>query len=295
MKAYRTQTGQPKESSAGGRRARGMDPIEIHRFGLAGKEPLLLLLAASLLTFAGTRIYTRLARLRGWGSGRVNDVHLHHMVVGMVLVLISGMVGIALQPGELGREILAMVFGAGAALILDEFALTLHLRDVYWTEEGRNSIEASIMWVLLGLLLLVGISPFGIHDQSEIPRIVGFTLVAASIVLSIVTCLKGKLTLGLLSIFLPPVGLAGAARLARPGSIWAQLFYRGDHEKLERARKRFDPQTALIERFRIHLADLVGGSHVSPPPARGAPPPAGDVASKEDETRAEQRDQLVHS
>ena len=84
MKAYRTHTGQPKESSVGGRRARGMDPIEIHRFGLAGKEPLLLLLAASLLTFAGTRIYTRLARLRGWGSGRVNDVHLHHMVVGMV-------------------------------------------------------------------------------------------------------------------------------------------------------------------------------------------------------------------
>ena len=193
-----------------------MDSIEVHRFGLAGREALLLLLAASLLTFALTRLYTRRARTRGWRSGRVGDVHFHHMVVGIVLTLLSGMLDLSLQPGGIGRELLAVAFGVGAAFMLDEFALSLHLRDVYWTEEGRHSVQVSIMWVLFGLLLLVGISPFGIHDQTEIPRIVGFALVAFNMVLSVITCLKGKLTLGLLSVFLAPVGLAAAIRLARP-------------------------------------------------------------------------------
>src|SRR5437868_3145739 len=121
------------------------------------------MLVASLATFVLTRLYTRLARTYGWRSGRLGDVHVHHMVVGIVLVLVAGMLDLSLRPGGLARELLAIVFGAGAAFILDEFALSVHLRDVYWTPEGRHSIEASIIWVLLGLLLLVGISPFGIQ------------------------------------------------------------------------------------------------------------------------------------
>jgi hypothetical protein len=189
----------------------------------------------------------------------VGDVHVHHLVVGIVLALVAGMLEIALQPGPSGREIFAVVFGVGAAFILDEFALSVHLRDVYWTSAGRHSIEVSIMWVLLGLLLLAGISPFGIHDSSEIPRTIGFAVVALNIVLSCVTCLKGKLTLGLLSIFLPPVGLVTAVRLARPRSIWAQRFY--GYEKARRARERFDPATARLEGFRHSFADLLGGRH----------------------------------
>jgi hypothetical protein len=238
--------------------------IEIHHYGLAGREPLLLMLAASLLVLAGARTYTRLARARGWGSGRVGDVHVHHLVVGLVLALLAGMLDIALQPTEGLREVLAIIFGAGAALILDEFALSLHLRDVYWTPEGRSSIEVSLMWVLLGSLLLVGISPFGIHDSTEWPRIVGFSIVAVSILLSVATCLKGKLTLGLLSIFLPPVGLVAAVRLARPGSAWASAFYRNDPAKLARARERFDPAHSSSERFRHGLHDLIGGAHDLP-------------------------------
>jgi hypothetical protein len=237
-----------------------VSPVDFHRLGLAGRETLLLLLAASLLTFVLTRLYTRLARVHGWRSGRVGDVHLHHMVVGVVLVLVTGMLSLAMRPGDLGREILAVLFGIGAAFILDEFALSLHLRDVYWTPEGRHSIDASIIWMLLGSLLLVGVSPFGIHDQSELPRAIGFGVVAVSIVLSIITCLKGKLTLGLLSIFLPPLGLASAVRLARPGSVWAQLFYRGDEGKIARSIARFDLQHSRVERVRRRLVDLVGGA-----------------------------------
>jgi hypothetical protein len=238
--------------------------LEIHHYGLAGREPLLLMLAASLLMLVATRTYTRLARARGWGSGRVGDVHVHHLVVGIVLALVAGMLDIALQPGESGRELFAVLFGAGAALILDEFALSVHLRDVYWTAAGRHSIEVSLMWVLLGAMLLVGLSPFGIHDGSEGPRIVGFVVVAVSIVLSVVTCLKGKLTLGLLSIFVPPIGLVAAIRLARPGSVWASVFYRGDPRKQERSRRRFHPEHSASERFRHRLQDLVGGAHDVP-------------------------------
>jgi hypothetical protein len=236
-----------------------LDAIQFHRYGLAGREPLLLMLAASLLTFALTRLYTRLARRREWGSGRVGDVHVHHMVLGNVLMLTCGMLVIAFQPTDFGLDLFALGFGVGAAFVLDEFALTVHLRDVYWTPEGRHSIEMSIIWSLLGLLLLTGISPFGIHDQTEIPRIIGFGVVALAIVLSVITCLKGKLTLGLLSIFLPPVGLVATIRLARPGSIWAQLFYGPD--KIARSRERFDPSSSRLEELRHGLADLLGGRH----------------------------------
>jgi len=63
--------------------------IQIHHYGLAGREPLLLMLGASLLTLIGTRTYTRLARARGWRSGRVGDVHVHHLVIGIVLALVA--------------------------------------------------------------------------------------------------------------------------------------------------------------------------------------------------------------
>jgi hypothetical protein len=241
-----------------------LDAIKFHRFGLGGREPLLLMLGASLLTFAVTRLYTRIARVRGWRSGRVGDLHLHHMVAGNVLTLTCGMMEIAFQPGDFGVDVLAIGFGAGAAFVLDEFALTVHLRDVYWTPEGRHSIEMSIIWTILGLTLLTGISPFGIHDHTETPRIIGFGVVAMSIALSIVTCLKGKLTMGLVSIFLPPIGLIAAMRLARPGSIWAQLFY--DDRRRASAVLRFDPSTSRLERLRHRFTDLLGGSHDLVPP-----------------------------
>lgn len=238
-----------------------LDAISFHRFGLAGREPLLLMLAASLVTFAVTRLYTRLARLHGWRSGTIAGVHLHHMVVGNVLALVCGMFELAFQPRDIGVDLLSVGFGVGAAFILDEFALSVHLRDVYWTPEGRHSVEVSIIWVLLGLLLLTGMAPFGIHDRTEVPRAIAFAAVALSIVLSVLTCLKGKLTLGLVSIFLPPVGVVTACRLARPGSIWALRFY--GTEKAARAAARFDPARDGIEGLRHRVTDLVGGRHDS--------------------------------
>jgi hypothetical protein len=195
------------------------------------------------------------------------------MVLGLVLVLASGMVNIAISLDDTGREIVAVIFGVGGAFILDEFALSFHLRDVYWTEEGRRSIDASIMWLLLGLLLLVGISPFGIHDHTVVPRTIGVIVVAISIVLSVITCLKGKLTLGLVSVFVPPVGVVTALRLARPGSIWAQLLYPPGGVQLEVAQTRFHPHESRLENFRIGLLDLLAGApSVAPPPSSALAP-----------------------
>src|SRR5512146_1511993 len=191
------------------------------------REPTALLLAAFVVAFVLTRGYTRVARVRGWGSGSVGGVHLHHLVVGIVLVLLSGLVEIASRPGGLGRDVLAVVFGVGGAFVLDEFALSLYLRDVYWSEEGHGSIDASLLGVLLAALLLVGLSPFGVHDSGHLPRLIGFALVASNVVLSLATFAKGKLTLGLLAVFVPGVGVVGAWRLAKPRSLWTRRFYDG--------------------------------------------------------------------
>ena len=68
-----------------------------------------------------------------------------------------GILEFALQPGSPGLEVIAFCFGAGAALTLDEFALVLHLEDVYWTGEGRKSIDAIILGVTFMTLLLTGL------------------------------------------------------------------------------------------------------------------------------------------
>jgi hypothetical protein len=102
--------------------------------------------------------------------------------------------------------------------------------------------------------------PFGIHDQTVVPRTIGVVVVTINIVLSIATCLKGKLTLGLVSVFVPPVGLVTALRLARPGSIWAQLFYPPGSPKLEEALTRFHPRESRLERLRISVLDLLAGA-----------------------------------
>jgi hypothetical protein len=247
---------------------------------LSGKEPLLLLLLAFLITFTVTRFYTRLARFRGWGSGSVHGVHLHHNVVGIVMVLVSGLLAIALDPSTLAREGLAIVFGAGAALTLDEFALSLYLKDVYWSPEGRASIDATIMGVMLGGLLLVGTSPLGIEEADRFPRMLAFAVIALNVVAALVTFLKGRLALGLVSIFIPLVGLVCAVRLAKPGSPWARRFY-GDAEH-ERARRRFEVRDRRLEELKMRLYDLIGGAPARPAEAEqpaGLPRSRGQAGS----------------
>src|SRR5665213_3592537 len=96
-----------------------LDAIKFHRFGLSGREPLLLMLAASLLTFVLTRSFTRVARIRSWRSGHVGEVHVHHMVAGNVLTLVCGMLEIAFQPHDFGVCLLYTSDAADDLLCVD--------------------------------------------------------------------------------------------------------------------------------------------------------------------------------
>lgn len=71
-------------------------------------------------------------------------LHIHHFVWGIFLVLIVGFLGITINSPRL-HVWLAPLFGIGAALIIDEFALWLNLRDVYWAREGRSSVDLAII------------------------------------------------------------------------------------------------------------------------------------------------------
>src|SRR6476469_1962644 len=164
---------------------------ETHIYG-GGREPAFLMLVAFILTLAGTRFYTRMARKRGWGSAHVGDVHVHHLVPGIVLTLLAGGLAIGLQPGELWVALLAIVFGVGAALVLDEFAMLLHLDDVYWTTEGRVSIDACLAAVaFLGLAILATFPLPTDTAGDRLGRIVGDGLIVLVGCFVVVTLLKG--------------------------------------------------------------------------------------------------------
>jgi hypothetical protein len=111
-----------------------------------GKEPLFLLLAAFVVGFFCARGYARQARKRGWGSGSVGGDHLRHEVVGIIPMLFAGIAAAAPSAnGGRVRGLCAVVFDVGAALVVDEFALVFYLRDVYWSSEGGDSVDAAIL------------------------------------------------------------------------------------------------------------------------------------------------------
>jgi hypothetical protein len=86
----------------------------------------------------------------------VEGTHVHHLVFGIVLLLMVGYACLAHAESLTSWQSrwAAILYGIGAALTLDEFALWLNLRDVYWAREGRESIDAVI---LFGSLLLIGL------------------------------------------------------------------------------------------------------------------------------------------
>jgi hypothetical protein len=233
---------------------------ETHIYG-GGREPAFLMLVAFILTLAGTRFYTRMARTRGWGSAHVGDVHVHHLVPGIVLSLVAGGLAIGLAPDELGLAALAIVFGAGAALVLDEFAMLLHLDDVYWTTEGRLSIDACMAAVaFLGLAVLATFPLPTDHGSDRLAREIGDALIVLVAVLVVVTLLKGKLKLGLFGIVFVPLSLVGAVRLAKPGSIWARRLYPEDGRRMRRSEARAALRDERWSQRRERFYDLIGGA-----------------------------------
>jgi hypothetical protein len=229
-----------------------------------GERAGFVLLAAFLITFLFIRTSARLMRSPRvtWWPGSVtteSGLHLHHLVWGIALLLVAGFLGFATSARSPWEEILAGAFGVGAGLTLDEFALWIYLRDVYWAEEGRASLDAVIVAAALAGLVLLGIAPFDLpHNASSLGSIALSVLIA--LVLSALAILKGRPFLGLIGLFVPPASVIAICRLAAPSSPWARRFYPEGADKLERAQRRF--MDARLRRRR--LADAIAGAPSDP-------------------------------
>ncbi|MEU2222405.1 hypothetical protein [Streptomyces sp. NPDC018347] len=229
-----------------------------------GKLPLLLALAAFLLTFVVTRAITRLIRAgRGpFGNVRAGGLHIHHVVPGVVLTVAGGFGAVASDRHGVGAALSAVLFGTGTGLVLDEFALLLHLDDVYWSEEGRRSVEAVVLTAALVGLLLAGFAPFGVDDLSRqelADRGTAVSSVAANFLLSLIALGKGKSRTAVFGVIVPLVALVGAVRLARPGSPWARRFYARRPRARARAELRAFRHDRRWTRPSRALQDWIGG------------------------------------
>jgi hypothetical protein len=116
-----------------------------YRAGSANEMAMLNLFLSFGATFAIARAVTHSIRA---GSGPLRNVeigrrHIHHFVPGILLALLTGGASIGLRHERLD-EWLALPFGAGAALILDETALLIELNDVYWSDKGVLSIDVAL-------------------------------------------------------------------------------------------------------------------------------------------------------
>lgn len=196
---------------------------------------------AFLVTFLVTRFITHAIRA-GRGPFRnvsAGGVHVHHEVYGIFLMLIVGAAEFTYLPGPPWREVLAVLFGVGAALTLDEFALWLRLDDVYWSREGRSSVDAVLVALVVGGCLLAGANPFDSDRATgELPLAI---TIAVNLLLAVVAIAKGRVLLGVVGVFVPVVALVAAVRLARPTSPWARRRYASGSRRQQRAVARFPP------------------------------------------------------
>lgn len=207
-----------------------------------GRSTAFLVLAAFLITFVFIRSSARLIRnpkVTWWpGNVEAGDLHIHHLVWGICLVLIAGFLGFAADLQNPWWQIAAVAFGIGAGLTIDEFALWLYLRDVYWSQQGRLSVDAAIIATVFAVLVVLGTKPFGL-DEPESVLVTGL-LVVQAVALSVVAFLKGRFLIGVIALFVPFWGLVAAVRLAKPSSPWARRRYRDARaDRLVRAKRRF--------------------------------------------------------
>lgn len=230
-----------------------------------GRLPLFCYFVALIVAFIATRINVRLIRAKiGWFRNvNVGEMHIHHVVFGVVLMLVGGVTGLIVSSAsQTGYAVAASVFGIGSALVLDEFALILHLHDVYWEEEGRTSVDAVFVAVAVTGLLLIGLRPLTWDYGTPVSPA---ALIVANLLLAVVTLLKGKIWTGLVGLFVPVLLIVGAIRLARPGSPWAHwLFVGRSPRKMARAIHREERWRRPVITAKIAFQEFLSGRHDLP-------------------------------
>src|ERR1700742_2424149 len=168
-------------------------------------------LAAFVLSFLAIRTSARLTRSVSWWPGGVETeggVHLHHLVWGICMMMLAGFLSFAAPLGPPWWHIAAIVFGVGVGFTLDEFALWVNLRDVYWAEQGRQSFDAVVVALAFAALVVLGTTPFGLDDPASISATAAAVVVVLG--LSVVCFLKGRILLGVIGLFVPFAGAFGA-------------------------------------------------------------------------------------
>lgn len=227
------------------------------------RQHVFLVLVGFIGSFAFIRMSTRLMRspkVPWWPGSVVSDsgVHIHHLVFGIVAMMIAGTLAFAAAGHSPTMEICALVFGIGMGLTIDEFALWVYLEDVYWAEEGRSSIDATVIAAGAIGLVVLGVNPFDLGDGSEgVPAVIASALLLA---LCVGICFfKGRRANAIVGFFIFPFALYGACRIGKPDSAWARRRYgKRNPKKQLKAENRFHPGRRT-DHFKEAFRDIVGG------------------------------------
>jgi hypothetical protein len=230
-----------------------------------GRQYHFLVLVGFLGSFGFIRLSTRLMRsprVPWWPGSVVSEggLHVHHHVFGILTMMIAGVVSFALSDVGFWYDVSALAFGIGMGLTIDEFALWLHLDDVYWAEEGRSSIDATLIAAAAMGLILLGAAPFEIQGGSFL-NIVGTVALFGLLGGLVLICfMKQRFYHGLAGVVMLPLAIYAACRLGKPGSGWARRFYgtrRPDKQAKAELRFRADRRT---EQLKKGVRDAVGGT-----------------------------------
>ena len=199
-----------------------------------------LILLSFLASFGFIRTSAHMIKAQvSWWPGNVETkggTHIHHMVWGILLLMTMGYLGLATDMGSPWRELTGIAFGIGLGLALDEFALWLNLQDVYWSEKGRQSIDAVIVATLMLVVALIGLQfwidmreafllAIGIGGKrfigaESLPWLLSFQLIG--IAAAIVCWLKGKRLFAIVGAFVPIIAIFGAVTKPREDSWWTR-------------------------------------------------------------------------
>lgn len=239
-------------------------------------RPVMWMFVAVLVTFLVTRIVTRRIRSQEraalaaasskpvgaehqgglLGNLSFGGVHVHHQVFGILIMSSVGIAVFALSPEGFALNVCGGLFGVGISLAFDEFALWLHLDDVYWSEQGRQSVDA-IFCLLVIIGILIGGADFvtgPVGTRVWWSSMAGLLL---TLLMSAISLLKGKTMTGIIGVFFQLAAIVGAIRLAKPDSWWARRRYPPGSTREQKSVRRFG---AEYQRRWNRVRDLVAGA-----------------------------------
>ncbi|MBN9622309.1 MAG: hypothetical protein J0H06_05035, partial [Actinobacteria bacterium] len=226
------------------------------------RQGVFLVLVGFLGSFAFIRMSTRMIRAEvSWWPGNIESeggLHVHHLVFGIITMMVAGTVGFAAFGRSPLTEICAFFFGIGAGLTIDEFALWVYIEDVYWAEQGRSSIDATVIAAALIGMIVIGINPF--EAESEGATVIESIISWAIIIFFLgASFLKGRRLHGILGVVFTPLAIYATCRIGKPDSAWAHHRYGEKHPKKQaKAEERFRPGRRT-DRFKEAFRDIVGG------------------------------------